>query len=322
MNASRRRSSRVGLQLAFAGTPVLAATVLKCLLETGRHPVKQVYTQPDRPAGRGRKPRASAIKELALEWNLPLIQPDRAESMDPDRQLENLDLLVVVAFGMILPADIISRPRLGSINIHTSLLPRWRGAAPIQRAIEAGDTETGVSIMQMDAGLDTGPILAQASCPITPRDNSGTLNDRLARLGADCLQNTLDKLEHGTIQAVAQDDQKATYAPKITKAEARLDWNRSAWELDRQIRAFNPHPVAYCELNGQTFRIWEAEPVAEKSSEAPGAIIAGDKSGINITTADGVLRLHRIQPAGKRPMTVAEFLNGQPGFYNRNNHLV
>ena len=168
MNASRRRSSRVGLQLAFAGTPVLAATVLKCLLETGRHPVKQVYTQPDRPAGRGRKPRASAIKELALEWNLPLNQPDRAE-------LENLDLLVVVAFGMILPADIISRPRLGSINIHTSLLPRWRGAAPIQRAIEAGDTETGVSIMQMDAGLDTGPILAQASCPITPQDNSGTL---------------------------------------------------------------------------------------------------------------------------------------------------
>jgi len=306
----------VKLRLAFAGTPELAATVLRALLDAGRHSVECVYTQPDRPAGRGRKLKPSPVKELALERGLTLYQPETAAGMDPDYQLQELDLLVVVAYGMLLPADIIKRPRLGSINIHTSLLPRWRGAAPIQRAIEAGDRETGVSIMQMDAGLDTGPVLAQASCPIGPRDTSSDLQDRLASLGADCLAKTLDLMAAGAITPVPQDNRQASYAHKITKAEARLDWSRPAADLERTIRAFNPHPIAYGDLKGQVFRIWEAEAIGLSCMEDPGTILTCSRQGIDVCTGDGVLRLLQIQPAGKRTMTVAEFINGQPDFFN------
>ena len=301
--------------MAFAGTPGLAATILMNLLETGRHTVEFVYTQPDRPAGRGRRLKPSPVKVLAQEWGLAVHQPETAAEMDPDNLLHGLDLLVVVAYGMILPADIISRPRLGCINIHMSLLPRWRGAAPIPRAIQAGDQETGVTIMQLDEGLDTGPVLAQVSCTIGPHDTSSDLQDRLGHLGAGCLAETLDRLAIGKITAIPQDNRLASYAHKITKTEAQLDWSRSASELERTIRAFNPYPVAYSEFKSQIFRIWEAEVLQRDCTATPGTIVACGREGLEICTGDGILRLLRIQPAGKRPMTVAEFINGQPDFF-------
>jgi len=210
---------------------------------------------------------------------------------------------------------------LGSINIHTSLLPRWRGAAPIQRAILAGDMETGVTVMQIDEGLDTGPILAQARCPILNDDTSDSLQDRLATLGAECLVKTLDELEAGTIRAQPQQDEEASYATKISKPEARLDWSRPASSLARLVRAFNPAPVAYTEFRDQLFRIWEAEAIEDTKTVAePGTVLACHRAGLDVATGEGVLRITRLQPAGKKPMTVAEFLNGQPDFFPEARH--
>lgn len=301
------------LQIAFAGTPELAANVLNKLINSS-HSIKAVYTQPDRRAGRGQKTLASAVKNLAKQHNLPVFQPETAAEISQDKQLENVDVLVVVAYGMLLPEIVLKRPTHGCINIHTSLLPRWRGAAPIQRAIQAGDAETGVSIMQIDTGLDTGPILAQTKCPISPTDTAENLQNKLADLGGTCLLEVLNQIADGSVLAEPQNETEATYANKITKSEAELDWDKPAIELERTIRAFNPAPVAYTELNDIRLRIWQAEMSEQTTHSKPGSILNCNKSGIEIATGDGVLRLLKIQPPGKRIQSVSEFLNGRPDF--------
>lgn len=304
-------------RLGFAGTPALAAVVMERLLRYPDYQICRVYTQPDRPAGRGRKLSMSPVKQLAQQHGIPVSQPEKSADFDAGQDLARVDILIVVAYGIILPAGILQRPRLGCINVHTSLLPRWRGAAPIQRAIEAGDTETGVSIMQMQEGLDTGPILHQARCPITTTDTSATLHDKLAALGATALVETLDKIRHGKVHPVAQDQQLATYAGKISKQEAVLDWSMPAVELERKIRAFYPAPMAQAEFNQTTFRIQEARVLDLPVNEPPGNIIASSDEGIDVATGAGILRLTKIQPAGKRMMTAGEFLNGRPEFFSR-----
>jgi methionyl-tRNA formyltransferase len=305
------------LRLGFAGTPALAATILEHLLEHTGHQIKIVYTQPDRPAGRGRNITPGPVKALAQKYGLPLAQPDMPSAFDQEGRLEELDALIVAAYGMLLPAEVLKRPRYGCINVHTSLLPRWRGAAPIQRAIESGDTETGVTIMQMDAGLDTGAILSRMRCPISPHDTSATLREKLAVLGAQCLQQTLTDIISGKISPQLQDARLATYANKISKAEARLDWSRPAVELERRIRAFNPAPVAYAGFAGTPVRIWEARVIDHNINAQPGTVIRNDHEGVDIVTGKGILRLIKIQPPGKRCMDIRDFLRGRPGFFDQ-----
>ena len=302
-------------RLGFAGTPALAAIVLEHLLQYPEFRICRVYTRPDRPAGRGRKLSMSPVKQLARQHGLSLAQPEKSADFDAGQDLSRLDILVVVAYGLILPAIVLQRPRSGCINVHTSLLPRWRGAAPIQRAIEAGDTETGVSIMQIQEGLDTGPILYQARCPITASDTSASLHDKLAVLGATALIETLHNIRQGKINPVAQDHHLATYASKISKREASLDWSRSAVELERKIRAFYPSPMAQAEFNQLTFRIQAARVLDLPVHAAPGNVISYSAEGVDVATGAGILRLIKIQPAGKRMMTVREFLNGRPDFF-------
>ncbi len=302
------------LKIIFAGTPEFAAVALNALLEEGRHEIRAVYTQPDRPAGRGRKLRASPVKEMALAHGLPLRQPSTLKEPEQQRSLRELgaDLMVVVAYGLLLPPPVLDAPRLGCINIHASLLPRWRGAAPIQRAILAGDRETGVSIMQMDEGLDTGPVLHRVATPIRPGDTAGTLHDRLASLGAQALLDTLDRIMEGSARPVPQEEAAATYAPKIEKQEAVLDWNASAEELDRRVRAFNPWPVAQTTWKGKVLRIWQAEPLAEMPDAPAGTVVRAGKEGIDVATGNGMLRITRLQGAGGKPLDAAAFLNGHP----------
>lgn len=309
--------TKPNLRLGFAGTPAIAATVLDSLLKQTRYLLDVVYTQPDRPAGRGRKINISPVKQLALQHGLTVVQPEAPEAIDPDNTLSQLDLLIVVAYGMLLPANILNRPGKGCINIHTSLLPRWRGAAPIQRAIEAGDNETGVSIMQIDEGLDTGPILAQLHCPITTQETSGSLQEKLAILGAQCLIEILEKMVMGKVTSRPQDPALATYANKISKSDARLDWTQPAVKLERQIRAFNPAPVAYTEINGLLLRVWEAQLVDRTANAKPGTVLTSGKTGVDIATGNGILSLLKIQPPGKQVMTVHEFLTGRPDFFSK-----
>lgn len=304
-------------RLGFAGTPVIAAVIMEHLLHCPEYQICRVYTQPDRPAGRGQKLSMSPVKQLAQKHGLPVSQPQKPAEFDASQDLARLDILVVVAYGLILPDVILQRPRLGCINVHTSLLPRWRGAAPIQRAIEAGDTETGVSIMQMQAGLDTGPILHQVNCPITTTDTSATLHDRLAVLGATALVETLHKIRHGKVHPLAQDQRLATYASKISKQEAILDWTRPAVELERKIRAFYPSPMAQAEFRQTIFRIQESKTLDQPVNELPGNVVSYGEEGIDVATGAGILRLLKIQPEGKRMMTAREFLNGRPEFFSR-----
>lgn len=298
------------MRIIFAGTPDFAAETLKALLSTN-HEICAVYSQPDRPSGRGRKLTASPVKQLALEHNIPVEQPLNFKEDEAKQILANYhaDLMIVVAYGLLLPQSVLDTPSLGCINVHASLLPRWRGAAPIQRAILAGDTETGVCIMQMEAGLDTGPVLSRASCPINIDDTAQTLHDRLAILGADTLLAALPNIVELQNKAQAQNDQLTCYAAKLLKPEAEIDWLLSADQLDRQIRAFNPWPVAQTNWQDQVFRIWSASPVNEKSSVTPGEIITVNKDSIDVATGDGILRLNQIQLPGKRAMPVADFLN-------------
>ena len=301
------------LRLAFAGTPQLAATILSALLAQDRHELSLIISQPDRPAGRGRVLVASPVKQLAEKHGLKICQPVSPEMLDPENALARVDVLLVAAFGMILPDEILYRPRLGCINVHTSLLPRWRGAAPIQRAIQAGDSITGVTIMQIDSGLDTGDILLQKECAILPDDTGGTLLEKLAVLGGECLVETLDRLAENGITPKKQGDDQATYASKITKEEALLDWHKDALELERMIRAFNPAPVAHTVLQGVALRIWQADIIATAADHyPPGKIIEVGADGIIVATARDALRIRRLQLPGRKATDCRDFLNGHP----------
>ncbi len=299
------------LRVVFAGTPEFAVLTLEALLEAG-HEVVGVYTQPDRPAGRGRQLRPSPVKQCALAHDLRVHQPPTLRDAAAQQALAALepDVMVVVAYGLILPPTVLATPRLGCINVHASLLPRWRGAAPIQRAVLAGDAETGVTIMQMERGLDTGPMLARESLPIGPADTAGELHDKLATLGACLLATTLaDLATHGP-DAEVQDETLATYAEKLSKAEAHLDWGRPAAELDRQVRALNPWPVAEARLDDAMLRVWRAQPLPGQA-EPPGRIVGAGAEGIDVACGEGLLRLLQVQPPGKRAMDAAAFANGR-----------
>jgi methionyl-tRNA formyltransferase len=301
------------LSVVFAGTPEFAVPALEALVAS-RHRVVAVYTQPDRPAGRGQQLAMSAVKQTAQRHGLAVEQPQTLRDEAAVQHLASYrpDVMVVVAYGLILPASVLGVPGLGCLNIHGSLLPRWRGAAPIHRAILAGDARTGVTIMQMDAGLDTGPMLIERETLIGASDTSATLHDRLADIGAQALLEALDGLLDGSVQLRMQPEQGVTYAAKIRKDEAVLDWRRSAIEIDRQVRAFNPWPVAQTQWRGQQLRIWQANPIADVTEATPGSVVAADAQGIRVATGAGLLNLTRIQLAGRRSVSAAEFLNAHP----------
>lgn len=301
-------------RIIFAGTPQFAVPSLLALLHS-QHQLSAVYTQPDRKAGRGLQLQASPVKLIALEQGIPVYQPTTLKSAETQAELQALqpDLMIVVAYGLLLPKPVLETPRWGCINVHASLLPRWRGAAPIQRALLAGDKVTGITLMQMDIGLDTGAMIVQRTCEIQPDDTGQTLHDKLANLGAQLLAETLDEIEN--LPVTSQDDRQATYAKKLDKAEAPLDWQKPAVVLERQVRAFNPWPIAQASLLNQTLRIWEAQALPALPTTQPvGSILACQRHGIDIVTAEGILRLLKIQKAGGKPISVNDFLNGHPEY--------
>ena len=302
------------LRIIFAGTPDFAARHLAALLDSP-HQVIAVYSQPDRPAGRGHQLQQSPVKQLALQHDIPVYQPKSLKKAAAQQELAalNADLMVVVAYGLILPQAVLDAPRLGCINVHGSLLPRWRGAAPIQRAIWAGDAESGVTIMQMDIGLDTGAMLSKVSTPIAPDETSTSLYEKLAQTGPVALIEALAQLEELQAKAQPQQDELANYAEKLSKEEALLDFNKPAVALEREIRAFNPWPVSYLQLGNQQLKIWRA--VTEPGSGTPGQVVRVDKKGIAIQTSDGVLVITELQPAGKKAMKAVDFLNGRADWF-------
>ena len=297
------------LRVAFAGTPPFAASALAAILDAG-HEVALVLTQPDRPQGRGLKLAPSAVKRLAVERGLTVLQPPTLKGLPPPSGAAP-DVLVVAAYGLILPQAMLDWPRHGAINIHASLLPRWRGAAPIQRALLAGDEETGISIMQMDPGLDTGPVIARTVVPIAPRDTAGTLTVRLATRGAEAIVRTLAQLSKtGVLASQPQDATAATYAGKIGRAEAAIRWNDDAVTIDRVVRALNPAPGAFATLQGATIKIWATEPA--EGIGRPGEIVSADGNGLLVACGRGTLRVRELQRAGGRRLSAASFLDGHP----------
>jgi len=297
------------MKLIFAGTPDFAAAALKALIAAG-HQIPLVLTQPDRPAGRGMKLKASPVKQVALAHGLSVAQPENLKSDDARQPIRNAaaEVMVVAAYGLILPEAVLAMPRLGCVNIHASLLPRWRGAAPIHRAIEAGDRETGITLMQMDKGLDTGAMLTRSALPILDSDTTGSLHDKLAELGAREIVALLPRLAAGGVTGEKQNDALATYAKKIGKDDARLDWNRSAAELDRQIRAFNPFPGAHALLAGEPIKIWQAH-VLEESGQ-PGMVLAVGREGLRVACGVGALDITEAQKPGGKRLAIAAFLAG------------
>ena len=298
------------MRIVFAGTPEFAAQHLQALLDAGRQ-IVAVYTQPDRPAGRGQKLMPSPVKQLALQHGIAVYQPQTLRDPAAQAELAALapDLMVVVAYGLILPQVVLDTPRLGCINSHASLLPRWRGAAPIQRAIEAGDASSGVTVMQMEAGLDTGPMLLKVTTTITAEDTGGSLHDRLATLGSQAVVEAVTKLAAGELRGEVQDDSLATYAHKLNKDEARLDWSRPAVELERLVRAFNPWPICHSTLNGEALKVHAAQ--LGEGQGAPGSVLAADRSGLTVACGEGALRLTRLQLPGGKPLSFADLYNSR-----------
>lgn len=305
------------MRLVFAGTPDFAASSLQALIDAG-HTLAAVYTQPDRPAGRGRKAQASPVKELALRHGIPVEQPENLKSPEAQARLAGYkaDAMIVAAYGLLLPARVLGLPRHGCLNVHASLLPRWRGAAPIQRAIAAGDRETGITIMQMDEGLDTGAMLLTRATPITSDDTGGSLHDRLARIGGEALVDALQALQQNELVPQAQDERDAIYAKKLSKAEAAVDWSDPAAVIERRIRAFNPWPVAYTDEGDQRIRLLEAEVIEaseltpEQRDVAPGTIIGRDRTGIVVRCGEDALSLTRVQLPGGRAQSTIDIING------------
>lgn len=293
-------------RIIFAGTPEFSVAPLQALLDSD-HQVIAVYTQPDRPAGRGRKLTASPVKQLAQTHQIPVFQPESLKTPEAQAELATLeaDIMVVVAYGLILPQAVLDTPKHGCLNIHASLLPRWRGAAPIQRAIEAGDSETGITIMQMDVGLDTGAMLLKTHCPIQPEDTAQTLHDKLAIQGAEAIIDALEQLDKCVPEP--QNDNQACYASKLTKAEAKIDWHGNAIDIQRRIQAFNPWPMAFCEFDGQPLRILAAQALAGPAHQNAGEVILLEKAGLDIACGQGLLRITQLQPAGKKPMSAYDF---------------
>ena len=298
------------MRIVFAGTPEFAAQHLQALLDAGRE-IVAVYTQPDRPAGRGQKLAPSPVKQLALQHGIAVYQPQTLRDPAAQAELAALapDLMVVVAYGLILPQVVLDTPRLGCINSHASLLPRWRGAAPIQRAIEAGDASSGVTVMQMEAGLDTGPMLLKVTTTITAEDTGSSLHDRLAQLGSAAVVEAVTKLAAGELRGEVQDDSLATYAHKLNKDEARLDWSRPAVELERLVRAFNPWPICHSTLNGEALKVHAAQ--LGEGQGAPGSVLAADRSGLTVACGEGALRLTRLQLPGGKPLSFADLYNSR-----------
>ncbi|MDG2090216.1 MAG: methionyl-tRNA formyltransferase [Gammaproteobacteria bacterium] len=306
------------LRIGFAGTPDFAASHLDALLNA-KYNILGVYTQPDRPAGRGKKDKPSPVKTLSLKSNLPIFQPQSLKNEEAQEQLQklNLDVLVVVAYGLILPQEILDMPRYGCINVHASLLPRWRGAAPIERAILAGDKITGVTIMQMDAGLDTGDILLSSETPIDANDNSASLTARLKSIGQDALLDVLKEIQSNSIKCLKQNNDISTYASKLSKEEALISWDKSAEEILRQVNAFYPRSPAYCFYHGQRLRIIQASALTKNSAGSTGTIGQISHNGIEINCADSSLLVNRIQLPGKAEISIKDFLNGRKDYFSQ-----
>ena len=297
------------LRILFAGTPDFSVPPLRALLDS-EHQVVGVYTQPDRPAGRGRKLTPSPVKEVALEEGIAVEQPLNFKDPADVARLAGYqaDLMVVVAYGLLLPEPVLQAPRLGCINIHASVLPRWRGAAPIQRAVLAGDKLSGVSIMQMEKGLDTGPVYLVEEVELEEDETGGSLHDRLSELGAVALMKALPGIADGSLPATPQDDSRSNYAKKLDKAEAWIDWQQPAEAIERQVRAFNPWPVAQTRFEDANMRVWDAYAIKGEGA-APGTVMAAGRDGIDVASADGLLRITELQMPGKRALSAQDFIN-------------
>lgn len=299
------------LRIVYAGTPDFAVPALQALIDS-EHQVVAVYTQPDRPAGRGRKVTFGPVKQLAVDSQIPVEQPESLKTAEAAQQLAayKADVMIVAAYGLLLPQAILETPVYGCINIHGSLLPKWRGAAPIHRAIQAGDAETGITIMQMDIGLDTGDILLKSHLPITKNDTGQTIHDALSEKGAEDIVSVLGQLQAGMLKPEKQDEPLATYAHKLSKADAEIDWMQSAKQIDRTVRAFNPWPVAFTLYHSKPMKVLMSSYTLALSDRTPGTVISESKEGISVATGDGVLVISRLQMPGKKAMDVKDFLNG------------
>ncbi|AYV21370.1 methionyl-tRNA formyltransferase [Vibrio mediterranei] len=304
------------LRIVFAGTPDFAARHLAALLSS-EHEVIAVYTQPDRPAGRGKKLTASPVKNIALEHDIPVYQPVNFKSDEAKQELKDLnaDIMVVVAYGLLLPQAVLDTPKLGCINVHGSILPRWRGAAPIQRSIWAGDAQTGVTIMQMDIGLDTGDMLKIATLPIEATDTSATMYDKLAELGPQALVECLVDIASGNAAPEKQNDDEANYASKLSKDEAKIDWNQPAEFIERCVRAFNPWPMSFFSVEENNIKVWQSRVEDNATESVAGTILKADKTGIYVATGQGTLVLEQIQIPGKKAMPVSDVLNSKASWF-------